>query len=238
MASNFEAPLRDFGAYHGYIAYEFVNSKLIIYDSPFDKGGIQNVTFSKGNSFVIGNLVTRKYTVKKIDEENLILSTQNELRKNTDYYFKNQDKQLEELSNSNRVINNGQVVIEQLKVPKGSGLSESLMEYNFNKNLHEISPSPRFNGSFGYYILGKFDFPKGYEYDTTSQELIIEFTLRSDKKIEDIKIIKGIDEEINNSITKIISKTSKKWSPLKINDKPISSMLRYSFVFIRKEVKY
>lgn len=52
-----------------------------------------------------------------------------------------------------------------------------------------------------------------------------------DKGVSNIKIVQGINEEMNNSVIKTIEKTSKKWKPLEINQQSTKSILRFHFIF-------
>jgi len=56
--------------------------------------------------------------------------------------------------------------------------------------------------------------------------IIVQFIVKTDSTISNIKIIKGLNSEIDNAIVKVIE-NSPKWIPGKKQDKQVNVMLTY-----------
>lgn len=225
-----------FGASNEYLKFSFDKANLSITEAPFDRG--INMPIKYDTDFIdlfpqaVYELPERKYIVKKLEASDLILSTKNQNGETIDYYFINQSKLLNELSKGEQVIDNGLIIIKHLKLSKEAKGANRVSEYRIsNESLY---PSPIFNdnasASFGHYFSINFVFPKTYQLETASEEMIIDFDV-DDKGVSNIKVVQGINNEIDASTIKIIEKTTKKWVPLKVNGQPIKTTLRFHFVF-------
>jgi hypothetical protein len=161
-----------------------------------------------------------KYLVNSLDGSGMVLSTKNQKGEIRYYHFINQEKLLKELSMGEQKIDNGLIIIKHLKLSKEAKGANRVSEYRISNGAESLYPSPIFNdnasASFGYYFSINFVFPKTYQLETVSEELIVDFDV-DDKGVSNIKIVQGLNDEINTSVVKIIEKTSKKWEPLEIN---------------------
>ena len=227
-----------FGESNEYLKFSFVKGNLSITEAPFDRGIKMPIKYD--NDFIdlfpqaVYELPERKYTIKSLDGSNLILSTKNQNGETIDYHFINQDKLLKELSTGGQIIDNGLIIIKHLKLSKEAKGANRVSEYRISNESESLYPSPIFNdyasASFGHYFSINFVFPKTYQLETLSEELIIDFDL-NDNGVSNIKVVQGLSNEINALVIKIIEKTSKKWDSLEINGQSIKTTLRFHFIF-------
>jgi len=236
--SNGKPTSGKFGESNEYLKFSFVKGNLSITEAPFDRG--IKIPIKYDNDFIdlflqaVYELPERKYTVKTLEESDLILSTKNQNGETIDYHFINQEKLLKAVSTGEQIIDNGLIIIRHLKLSKESKGANRVSEYRISNDAESLYPSPIFNdyasASFGHYFSINFVFPKTYQLETVSEELIVDFDV-DDKGVSNIKIVQGVSDKINTSVIKIIEKTSKKWEPLEINGQPIKTTLRFHFIF-------
>lgn len=227
-----------FGESNEYLKFSFVKGNLSISEAPFDRGIKMPIKYDTDYIDLFPQAVyefpERKYTLKSFEESKLILSTKNENGEAIDYHFINQDKLAKELSASEQIFDNGLIIIKHLKLSKETKGANRVFEYKISNDARSLYPNAIFNdnasSSFGYYFSLNFVFPKAYPIETVSDELIIDFDL-DDKGVSNIRIVQGLSDEIDASVTKIFEKTSKKWEPLKMNGQTIKTTLRFHFVF-------
>lgn len=232
-----------FGDSDKYLKFSFNKSNLSITQAPFDMG-IQMPVKIKDDFIdlfpgAVFELPERIYTVKSIDNNNLVLTTKNENGQAIDYHFVNQKKFVDELKNEDRLnedrlIDNGVILIKHLKLSKDADGDNRVSEYRIGNEKEKLFPCPIFvdsrSATFGRYFTINFVFPKTYQLGIVSQELIVEFEV-TDEGVGNIRIIKGLSDEINGSVTKLIYGTSKKWEPLKVDGQIIKTRLRFHFIF-------
>jgi hypothetical protein len=151
-----------------------------------------------------------------------------------DYYFVNQLEYISELKNTDYIIDNGYIIIKHLKLSKDSKGANRVSEYRIENSKEHLSPCPIFKDSkssnFGFYLSINFVFPKAYQLETVSDELIVDFDI-TDEGVNNIKIIKSLNQEMDTSISKIIAGTSKKWKPLLIDGQQLKVTMRFHLVF-------
>ncbi|MFZ1801045.1 MAG: hypothetical protein WAU24_14350 [Chitinophagaceae bacterium] len=227
-----------FGSSDDYLKFDFAKGNLSITRAPFDEGIKMPIKF--GNDYIdlfpqaVYDLPERKYTVYLVTDDSLILKTNNNMNESIYYYFINQQGLLKKISNNQINIDEGFVIIKHLKLSKDSKGANRVSDYQINNQLENLYLSPIFNDNasavFGDYFSINFTFPKTYQPDTISNELIIDFDV-TDKGVQNIKMIQGLDDEINASVIKIIEMTKNKWQPVKIDGQLMDATLRFHFVF-------
>ena len=235
LDSNGNTTSGKFGSSDEYLKFNFAKGNLFITKAPFDMGIKMPIKF--GNDYIdlfpqaVYQLPERKYTVNSINDDSLVFITNNNNGENIYYHFNNQQRLLKSISNNHITIDEGLIIIKHLKLSKGANRVSGYQISNKPENLY---PSPIFNdkasATFGDYFSINFTFPKTYKPDTISDELIIDFDV-TDKGVQNIKMIQGLNDEINASVIQIIEKTNNKWHPLKIDGQVINTTLRFHFVF-------
>jgi len=221
-----------FGESTDYLKFTFRKQNLAIPEAPFDRGFERGIVID--SNFIdqfpgaVIDFPERIYTVKKLNESELILATTNDKKEPFEYHFVN-EKQLRSRQLTDTTIDNGIIVIQHFKSKMGRN---RVAEYAItNENLH-VSPiyDDNISSGFGSYVTSHFEFPKNYPLEKLSSELIIDFNV-DQNGADNIKVVEGIDKEIDASIVRLIEKTKNKWFPLKENGTAIKSVLRLRFVF-------
>jgi hypothetical protein len=109
----------------------------------------------------------------------------------------------------------------------------TLFEYRISSSDVNPYAAPLFHGddvNFGSFISKHFEFPKDYEIDKLSDDLIIDMDV-AENGVENIVVIKSINEQIDSQIIKILQSSSKHWKPLKINNQIFRRTLRLHYLF-------
>jgi hypothetical protein len=217
-----------------YLEFGFFKNYLSISEAPFDNGSQLPIEY--GNDYInlfpesTYKLQEKKYTVGLINNDSLILITTNTDDKPIYYHFVNQAKLLQGISPFATTIDEGFIIITHLRSGDSKGANRNA-DYQISNEPVNPYPGPTFDDyAFGLYFSNSFTFPDTYQPDTVSNELIIDFDVTG-KGAQNIRIIQGLDEEINESVIKIIAKTGKKWKPLIIDEHPVNTTLRFHFVF-------
>ena len=227
-----------FGESTEYLKFTFIKNNLSITEAPFDVGVMIPIKY--GKDFIdlfpeaIYELPERIYSLKSIDNDNLVLTTKNQNGQPIDYHFVNQKKYVDQLKNEDIIIDNGLIIIKHLKLSKDSKGANRVAEYRIGNEKANLFPCPIFRDlrseSFGGYFSINFEFPKSYQLGSVSDELIVDFDV-TDDGAGNIKIVKGLSDEINTLVINIIEGSRKKWEPLKVNEQIIKTTLRIHFVF-------
>jgi hypothetical protein len=226
-----------FGASDEYLKFSFVKGNLNFTEAPFDVGLDMPVTF--GNDYIdlfpmaVYEVPEKIYTVKSLDKDNLVLATKNEERQTIYYHFLNQASLMNDLKEGNPVIDNGIILIKHLKSQGSNGINR-VGEYIIGNKKENLFPGPCFKDQatayFSFWFAQRFEFPKTYPMETVSPEMILDFDVNAEG-IDNVKVVQGINDEIDASVIKIINSSGKKWKPLKVDDQVINSTLRFHFIF-------
>lgn len=233
-----------YGESYEYLKFSFAKSNSSITEAPFDTG-IQRkikyyVDYVDFFPSAIRKDIERIYKVKSIDSTNLILSTTNLFGKQIEYHFINQVVLFEKLLKTNQTIDCGLIIIKHLKLPKQGGFTR-VFDYRIGNDTESLFPSPIFNngkasfyyyssGSFGHYFTTNFNFPKTYQIETISEELIVDFDI-SEKGVSNIKIVQGLSNEMNSELINVIAGTTNKWQQIKFRSQSLKTTLRFRFIF-------
>lgn len=238
LDSNGKKTIGKFGDSDEFLKYSFSKSDMSIIEAPFDIGVKLTIKFE--NDYIdlfpgaVFELPERIYTIKSINDSNLVLTTKDENKKPIDYYFIKQTKLIDNEDIENRLIDIGFIAVKHQRSSKDEIGANRVSEYRILNNKENLQPCPKFidanTATFGDYFSINYKFPKSYQLDAISDELIVEFNV-SGKGVSDIKIIQGINDEMNAAVIKTIEGTTKKWQALEIDDRPIKTTLRLHFIF-------
>ena len=230
-----------------YIRFDFKPEKYAVYYSPYDSYSyyLDYLLSKKDSSIDLFPLAVYKMEeqlmkIQQLDENNLVFKSQNRENKLRLYYFKKQNYQINNL-NKKLFFDFDTITIRHLWLIKKRN---STLKIDNLKASHEsayiihskdsfLFPIPQFiseSTTFDHYVSRKFNFPENITPPFLSEEVIIEFSVTKNGT-EDIKIIKGIGEEIDNQIINIMNLCKSKWKAPSYNDKIIESINRIHFVF-------
>jgi hypothetical protein len=235
--SKGDIPLDQFND-SGYLKYHFHGRKVTVSDTPFNPGSTFDAVFNSANLVVLSSDQIEKkstYEVNIIDENNLALAAMEENGGVVTFIFHKQN-----LPSLQSTIDNGVITIEHFKKSKDAKVSMRSALYKASASKADeadarfFDPSPTFNskdGGFEFFISDHFSFPKSYELNTFSNELVVEFDVVPGG-IDNITIVRGLSDEIDNSIKTSIAKSSNKWQALEIDGNPIKTRLRFHVVFL------
>lgn len=235
-----------FGNSSEYLRFTFRRRNISFNESPIDESFEVPVKFKKDyfdlNFRQCYNIVSeRRYYVVFIDENKMVLRTTGVNQDSIFYHFTNQDSFITNQLLNQDVTDIGYVIIKHLKRRKESKSPNRSSDYYVPNNERYLYPAPKFSSNsisaFGDYVSAKMQFPKGFELDSVSDELIVEFDIK-DKRVCNINIVKGLDEHFDKSIIRIIKKTKRKWNPVEYMGEDIDSTLKIHFVFYLGRVKF
>jgi hypothetical protein len=223
-----------FGSSDDYLKFSFEKGNLSIVEAPFDRGlkiplkfGADYIDILPGAMYKIPE---RIYNVKSVDNNNLILTTKNERGQQIEYHFENQSNFAKDVS-SDKILDYGTIQISHFKMSKEETGSNRAFNYIISNNKANLIPSPIFtdqaSATFGFYVSINFIFPKTYPFETTSKELVLDFDVTKEGATN-IRIEKGLSDQMNSSLLKIIEKSKKKWT---IEDKTKTVTMRLHFIF-------
>lgn len=238
LDSNGNKTSGKFGASDEYLKFSFKKGNLSITEAPFDKG--VNIPILYKNDFIDLfpgfdiELPERIYALKSIDTNNLILTTKDVNSNMIDYYFVNQATFKDEPNNRGDFFVNGLMIIKNIRLNKNDKIGNRVAEYKITNLKENLYPCPIFEDSkfatFGHYFTNNFIFPNSFPLDSISEEMVVDFDVNKDGACN-IKIIKGLGDELNSSVTKVLNDSAKKWKPLMVDKEPVNATLRFHFVF-------
>jgi hypothetical protein len=225
-----------YGESDDYLKFTFSKNEIYISKAPFEKGLSRGVSYFGDYFLVLTFMGVRfksaeeKFTVLPGDGSEVIMTTQNEKGKVLYHHFINQHDLPPRLKEG-EVVDNGLIVIKQLFMSNGRTGVQSV--YKVTNEPDHLYPTPEFHDAllpvFGNFILKYFAFPKTFPLETVSEELIVDLDV-GPQGGENIKIVRGIDYEINSAFFYALEKTKRKWK-LNTIGKYKSTTMRFHFVF-------
>ena len=101
------------------------------------------------------------------------------------------------------------------------------------RNWNEVEVKPSFNGGganeFALWVAQNVEYPKE-SYDAgISGRVYIEFEVGADGKVSEVKVLRGVSEDIDNEAVRVVS-SSPEWTPGTIDGKPVA--VRYTMPII------
>jgi hypothetical protein len=226
-----------FGGSSEYLRFSFFKSKLSVSESPYEKGILQDITFKNENSFdwlpnAIYELPERIYVVKELNDNYMSLVTKGEKGDSITYKFLNQknfshnyDKQ---------VIDEGILLVKHLRLSKTNKNDiNRTYEYQITNDSIFLAESPTFenrDGSFGQMFSYEIKLPKDFKLDKVSDEMILDFDV-DEKGASNFNITKGLNNEINTEVIRVMEKLYKNWKPIILNQNPVKTTLRFHLYF-------
>ena len=225
-----------FGASNEFLKFSFKKNTFSVSESPFDKGLTMDIVFKNDNSFdwlpdAIYDLPERIYKVNEINDNNMILTTKSLGGDSIFYHFLNQKNFP---YSETQIIDNGILIVKHLRSSKTSKGSNRVSEYQISNDSIHLFLSPSFEysggGNFGELLSINVKLPEDFPLDKVSDELTLDFDV-TEKGAQNFKIIKGLGDNINSEVIRVMEKLHKSWKPLVINKKPVKATLRFHIYF-------
>lgn len=97
-----------------------------------------------------------------------------------------------------------------------------------------VETPPKFNGEgineFAQWLMGKLVYPESAKKAGIDGRAMVQFTVSSTGKVCDVKIVRGIDPEIDKAVLETVS-SSPDWTPGMIDGKPVAVSYMIPVVF-------
>jgi hypothetical protein len=227
-----------FGQSVEYLKFTFSKNKLYITESPFDRATPMEITFKNENSFdwlpgAVYDIPERIYEVKELDDKHLTLTAKSESGEFITYYFSSQKNFSRSLDND--IIDNGILIVQHLRLSKTNANSiNRVSEYRISNDSIFLSPGPTFEyprgGSFGQIFSFNMKLPQDFKLDEPTDEMVLDFDV-SEEGANNFKMTKGLSDELNAEVIRVMEKLRKSWKPVVVNDKPIKTTSRFHLYF-------
>lgn len=148
-----------------------------------------------------------------------------------------------QILNLDRSCNLGNMYIADLEDNIGSLISDKKTEsvvLTYKKadenNYQELDEQPQFRGGrekFVKFIEKNIKYPELAYIEKIEGRVFISFTVTKDGSVENVSVIKGIREDLNNEAVRVV-KLSPKWKPGKYQNKSVDSKMTFPINFIIK----
>jgi TonB family protein len=93
---------------------------------------------------------------------------------------------------------------------------------------------PTFNGSdaneFARWVNGNLVYPENAKNGGIQGRLVLQFTICTDGKVRDVKVLRGIDPDLDAEAIRVVS-SSPDWKPGSVNGKPVNVSYVFPIVF-------
>ena len=101
-------------------------------------------------------------------------------------------------------------------------------------SFSEIEVKPTFNGedanAFSVWVNSRLKYPEKAKADGMQGRVLVQFTIGTDGAVSDVKLLRGVCEELDAEALRIIS-SSPKWEPGKLDGKPVPVSYTFPIVF-------
>ena len=101
-------------------------------------------------------------------------------------------------------------------------------------SFSEIEVKPTFNGedanAFSVWVNSRLKYPEKAKADGMQGRVLVQFTIGTDGAVSDVKLLRGVCEELDAEALRIIS-SSPKWEPGKQDGKPVPVSYIFPIVF-------
>ena len=135
-----------------------------------------------------------------------------------------------------KIIDNGIIIVKHLCLSTNKKSINRVSEYQISNDSMHLSLSPTFEysggGNFGDLLSINFKLPDDFPLDQVSDELILDFDV-SEKGAQNFRIVKGLSNEINSEMIRVMEKLHKSWKPLVEIDKPLKTTSRLHIYFYK-----
>jgi hypothetical protein len=231
----------ELGASNSYLKFRFRQTKLFITQAPFDIGTMLWLNFGEDSFDLIGvedKLKQFKYKVVSINTKQMILRTVNHKNKTITYQFANQNDYANNLDELTHFRDLGKIVLNFTYYPADNTFFQ-YASYQIENSLLNLIPSPLFNGkefpTFATYFEARFLLPRSFDIKTNSKTMIVEFDV-SDQGIENIVVVEGVQQELDEQVFNVILDSRKRWTPVLYEGKVIKTRIRLGFLFLYSEL--
>jgi hypothetical protein len=223
-----------YGQSSDYIKFSFKGNKMTITEAPFDRGLPVSYVVTKGDIIdwfptARYDLPERMYKIKSLNRDSLALATKYGEDSIT-YHFVNQ-KRYDRTSGNDNVIDNGLIVVGNLKATAKTKGSNKVFEYVLTNDPMFRGVSPLFDDpSFGFALANKITLPSNFVAGKMSEELTLEFNVSEDGA-SNFTVVRSLEPELDAEVIRVMASLAKKWLPVIVNDKPVTTRSRMHLYF-------
>jgi len=227
-----------FGSANKYLKFSFKKNKLFFSEAPFDKGGAMDVTFKDDRTIdllptAVYELPEQIYEVINLNSDQLTLTTKGQTGEPITYKFLNQKNFTKDMEN--KVVDHGILIVQHLRLSKTDAKNiNRAFEYRVSNDTVFLGPSPTFGypqgGSFGQIFSFNIKLPKTFKLDEPTNEMIVDFDVSTDG-VSNIKIVSGLNAELDTEVVRVMEKLRKSWKPVVIDGKEIKTTSRFHLYF-------
>ena len=124
-------------------------------------------------------------------------------------------------------------VIEDVTVgPKTESVNEESESDVIPFQLVEVKPS--FNGGdaneFSKWVNSHLNYPPAAKEYGIQGRVTVQFTIKSDGRLTDVRVLNGVDEDLDKEAVRVVSK-SPKWKPGSSKGKPVDVIYTFPVIF-------
>ena len=98
----------------------------------------------------------------------------------------------------------------------------------------DVDEKPMFEGSdanaFAHWVSSRIEYPQECVEAEVSGRVALNFTIGTDGKVTDVKVLKGVHEKLDAEVVRVV-KMSPKWTPGKHEGKPVPVSFTFPVVF-------
>ena len=135
-------------------------------------------------------------------------------------FYSNGNKNMEAIYKNNRMISNFRW--------KYNGESDISNVFSLN----EVEVEATFtSGSILEYIENETRYPQEALKNNIGGRVVLQVIVKEDGSVEGIKVLKGVNPQLDAEAIRVMKKTSKKWTPGKINNVPVRVIFSIPFTF-------
>lgn len=131
----------------------------------------------------------------------------------------------------------GQAVAVRLIQPVVFGIRGPQKEEGSENSIMNVTTAaslPRFNGGstqvFDEWVRANISYPAKAAANNIQGRVVLSFIISETGEVKDVKVIEGLDEELDAEAVRVVS-SSPKWTPAMKQGKPIATELLYTVTF-------
>ena len=97
-------------------------------------------------------------------------------------------------------------------------------------DFEKVDVKPTFDGDFNLWIKNNLKYPEQAKADKVQGRVIVQFTIGTDGTVSDVKLLRGVHEDLNAEALRVVS-SMPKWEPGKKDGKAVPVSFTIPIVF-------
>lgn len=97
-----------------------------------------------------------------------------------------------------------------------------------------VEEKPKFNGKdaneFSRWVNQRLDYPQVCIENGVEGRVVLEFTIKADGALADIKVLRGVDQALDNEAVRVVG-SSPRWAPGRQRDRAVSVTYTFPVIF-------